>query len=129
MWEIYHEIIRRYPKIPFIEERRLIAQAEKGSQKNAEEIVLRHLGFVIFRLRRKLIPSFLRRLGEDLLSDSISILYQKITTYDLDYRDRQGNPKLVQFVSYIWKRIDGFITDSVSETIQKDKLERNRDNL
>ena len=32
---------------------------------------------------------------------------------DLNYRDKKGNPNPVKFVSYIWKRIDGFIIDSL----------------
>ena len=50
------------------------------------------------------------------------MLYQKITTYDLDYRDKQGHPKPVKFVSYIWKRIDGFILDSLKEELSADRV-------
>ena len=88
-------------KIPLSEERRLIALAKRGSKKSAEEIVLRHIGFVIFRLQKRIFPEYLKRFGEELLSESILILYQKIKTYDLDYCDKQGNPKPVKFVSYI----------------------------
>ncbi len=51
------------------EERRLIALAQEGSQKSAEEIILRHIGFVIFRIHKRAVPEFLRRFGEDLLSN------------------------------------------------------------
>jgi len=108
MWKHYRELAHRYPKISLAEERRLIALAKKGSDKSAEEIVLRHIGFVIFRLHKRIFPEFVRRFGEELLSESILILYQKIKTYDLDYCDKEGNPKPVKFVSYIWKRVDGF---------------------
>jgi len=74
---------------------------------------------VIFRIRRKVFPEHLKRFGEDLLSDSLSILYQKIQTYDLEYRDRRGRPKPVKFVSYIWKRIDGHIIDSLKKELNK----------
>jgi len=102
------------------EERRLIALAQKGSKKSSEEIVLRHIGFLIFRLHKKAFPSFLKRFGEDLVSEATFILYQKIKTYDLDYCDKQGNPKPVKFVSYIWKRVDGFILDSLKKEIRKE---------
>jgi len=41
----------------------------------------------------------------------------------LDYHDKYGNPKPVKFVSYIWKRIDGFIIDFLKKEIQKDRSE------
>jgi len=44
-----------------------------------------------------------------LLEETILIIYQKIESYNFDYRDKQGNPNPVKFVSYVWKRIDGFI--------------------
>ena len=58
-----------------------------------------------------------RRFGEDLLTEAILITYKKINSYNLDYRDKQGNPKPVKFVSYIWKRIDGFIIDSLRKDL------------
>ena len=121
MWEQYRKTIQQYPKIPLTEERRLIALAQKGSKKSAEEIVLRHIGFLIFRLHKKAFPNFLKRFGEDLVSEAVFILYQKIKTYDLDYCDKQGNPKPVKFVSYIWKRIDGFILDSLKKKIREER--------
>ena len=121
MWKLYRSTISKYPKIPLSEERRLIALAKRGSKKSAEEIVLRHIGFVIFRLHKRIFPEYLNRFGEELLSESILILYQKIKTYDLDYCDKRGNPKPVKFVSYIWKRVDGFLIDSVRKELQKEK--------
>jgi len=97
---------------PADEERALIAKAKKGSRKSRDEIVLRHIGFVIFRLRMKLIPQYLKSCGPDFLSASIPILYQKIKTYDLEYRGPDGRPKPVKFASYIWKCVDGFIIES-----------------
>lgn len=121
MWKLYQATISKYPKIPLPEERRLIALAQKGSQKSAEEIVLRHIGFLIFRLHKKAFPDFLKRFGEDLVSEAIFILYQKIKTYDLDYCDKQGNPKPVKFVSYIWKRVDGFVLDLLKRKIREER--------
>ncbi len=121
MWKAYQKVIKQYSKIPLSEERRLIAEAQKGSEKDIEEIVLRHIGFVVFRIHRKVFPEYLSRFGEDLLSDSLPILYQKIKTYNLKYRDRHGHLKPVKFVSYIWKRIDGHIIDSLKKEIAKDK--------
>ena len=119
MWEMYRHIAFKYPKISLEEERQLIAQAKKDSKEKAEEIVLRHVGFVIHRIYKKAFPSYLPRYGEDILSDVIFILYDKIKTYDLEYKDRQGNLKPVRFSSYIWKRIDGFIVDSLKKESQR----------
>jgi len=38
-------------------------------------------------------------------------------------KDKEGNKKPVRFVSYIWKRIDGFIVDYLRQEIEKDRLE------
>lgn len=107
MWDVYRQAAARYSRISLDEERQLIAQAQRDSKNKAEEVVLRHVGFVIRRLRKKAFPSYLARYGEDILSDAIFILYDKIKTYDLQYKDRQGNLRPVRFSSYIWKRIDG----------------------
>ena len=122
MSEPYRSTISKYPKIPLLEERRLIALAQKGSKKSAEEIILRHIGFVIFRIHKRAFPEFLRRFGEDLLLNSIPVLHQKIKTYDLNYCDKHGNPKPVKFASYIWKRIDGLILDSLKKELREEGL-------
>ena len=120
MWKSYRKLIAQYPGIPLSEERRLIACAQKGSKKSTEEMVLRHINFIIFRLHKRVFPEHLKRFGEELLSEGILILYAKIKTYDLDYCDKHGNPKPVRFVSYIWKRIDGFIIDSPKKEFRKE---------
>ena len=127
MWEAYSSIRQKYSKISLQEERRLIAQAKKGSKEKAEELVLRHIGFVIFRIRKKAFPAYIRRFGEDLLSQAVFILYDKIKSYDLKYKDKQGNPKPVRFSSYIWKRIDGFIIDSLKKEIEREKQQESPD--
>ena len=127
MWEAYQRVIQQYQRIPLLEERRLIAQAKKGCDESRKEIILRHIDFVIFRLRRKLFPEHLKRFGEDLLEQTILVLYQKVDTYNLRYRDKRGNFKPVKFVSYVWKRVDGFIIDSVKEEIKKEQLKKNKD--
>jgi len=111
MWENYRELIQRYGTISLRKERKLISLAQQGSVKSRDEIVLRHLNFIIFRLNIKVFYPYLKRHGEDLFSAAVLILYQKIASYDLHYKDRNGKPKPVRFSSYIWKRIDGFIID------------------
>ncbi len=117
MWKFYSGIVRRYPKITLSEERRLILKAQKGSKKSKDEIVLRHVGFLIFRIHKIAFPSLVRSFGEDLLAEAILIVYKKIDSYDLGYCDKKGNPKPVKFISYIWKRIDGFIIDSLRKEL------------
>ena len=117
----YQALIQRYQPLSLVEERRLIALAQRGSEQNIQELVLRHIGFVIFRLHRKVFPDLLRRFGDELLAEAILVLHAKIQTYDLTYRDKSGQPKPVKFVSYIWKRIDGQILDSLKRELEHDK--------
>ena len=125
MWEGYKNIIQRYKNIPLSEERRLLARAKRGSKKSADEIVLRHIGFVIYRLHKRGFRDYVLRFGEDLVSESIPLLYRKIKTYDLNYRycDSEGTLRPVKFSSYIWKRIDGFIIDSLKKEARRERQE------
>jgi DNA-directed RNA polymerase specialized sigma subunit len=118
MWKSYHNIVRQYPRLSLSEERRLISKAQKGSKKSKDEIILCHIGFLIFRIHKITFPILIRRFGEDLLEEAILITYKKIKTYDLDYCDKKGNPNPVKFVSYIWKRIDGFIIDFLKKELK-----------
>lgn len=115
-------MIQQYPRISLHEERRLIRKAKKGSKPAADEIVLRHISFVIFRIHKRAFPPYIKRFGEDLLSQAIPILYQKIKTYNLRYYDGQGRFKPVRFSSYIWKRVDGLIIDSLKRETLRDAL-------
>jgi len=119
MWKTYGEIIRRYPKISLSEERQLILKAQKGSKKSKDELVLRHVGFLIFRIHKITFPLLVRSFGEDLLAEAILIVYKKIESYDLNYCDRHGNLRPVKFTSYIWKRIDGFILDTLKKELSE----------
>ena len=121
MWKNHLKLSKQYPKISLQEERRLIAKAKKGSSKEADELVLRHTSFVIFRINKRVFPSHLQRFGDELFSESIFILYEKIKTYNLRYRDRDGNFKPVRFSSYIWKRVDGFILDFLRKELCEEK--------
>jgi len=117
MWKSCCFLAQRYPKITLSEERQLILKAQKGSKKSKDELVLRHVGFLIFRIHKIAFSEFIKRFGEDLLEEAILIVYKKIESYDLDYRDKKGNPNPIKFVSYIWKRIDGFIIDYLKKEI------------
>jgi hypothetical protein len=127
MWETYRQIAFKYPRILLEEERQLIAQAKGNSKAKAEEIVLRHVGFVIRRIHKKAFPSYLARYGGGHSFRTIFILYDKIKTYDLEYKDRQGNLKPVRFSSYIWKRIDGFIIDSLKKETKRQQSHESPD--
>ena len=118
MYSLKHAI-RCYPKISLEEERRLISKAQKGSKKSKDELVLRHVSFLIFRIHKIAFPSLVRSFGEDLLAEAILIIYKKIDSYNLGYCDKKGNPKPVKFISYIWKRIDGFIIDSLKKELNE----------
>ena len=119
MWKAYSTLVRQYPKVSFLEERKLIFKAQNGSKKSKDELVLRHIGFLIFRIYKKVFPQLIPRFGEDLLAEAILIAYSKINSYDLEYCDKQGNPRPVRFSSYLWKRIDGFILDALKREMKE----------
>lgn len=121
MWKSYSSIIWNVPKITLSEERHLIAKAQKGSQESKNEIVLRHVSFLIFRIHKIAFSTLIPRYGDDLLEEAILIVYKKIETYDLNYHNDKGEPHPVKFISYIWKRIDGFIIDSLKKEINSDR--------
>lgn len=123
----YCRTIPKYPRISLLEERRLIAKAKKGSKKEVEELVLRHIGFIIFRIYKKTFPVYIERFGEEILSEATFILYDKIKTYNLRYRDKDGNFKPVRFSSYVWKRIDGFILDSLKKELERERQQSSPD--
>jgi len=122
MWNTYKPIIQRYPRISLSEERRLIKKAQNGSKKSKDELVLRHISFLIFRIHKVVFSEFIQRFGEDLLEEAVLIVYNKIESYDLDYRDKHGNLKPVRFISYIWKRVDGFIIDYLRKEMKSQAL-------
>ncbi len=90
MWKYYRSINWQYPRISLAEERRLILKAQNGSKKSNNELVLRHIGFLIFRISKKVFPHLIERFGDDLLEETIPIAYTKIKTYDLNYRSKRG---------------------------------------
>jgi hypothetical protein len=114
-------VLQRYRPLSLADERQLIALAQAGSESSTYELVLRHIGFIVFRIHRKVFPHLLPRFGEELLAETIPVLHAKIQTYDLDYCDKFGQPKPVKFISYIWKRIDGHILDSLKRELEHDK--------
>ena len=124
MWKAYSSVTRKYSKLTLQDERRLIRQAKKQKEK-ADELVLRHISFLIFRICKKTFPKYIERFGEDILSQVIFILYQKIKTYNLRYYNKQGNFKSVRFVSYIWKAVDGHILACLKKELEKKKREQN----
>jgi len=121
VWKTYRSTIRKYPRIALQEERRLIREAKKGSKQAAEELVLRHIGFVIFRIHKRAFPAYVRRYGEEILSQAIFVLYDRIQAYNLRYYDKKGNFKPVRFVSYIWKFIDGLILALLRKELRHEK--------
>jgi DNA-directed RNA polymerase specialized sigma subunit len=127
MFEAYRHLIHKYPKISLYQERRLIKQAQEGSKAKRDELVERHIRFVIFRINKIAFPAYRVRFGQDILSEAIFILYDKIDTYDLMYKDKYGNQKPVRFSSYIWKRIDGFIIDYLMKELNRERQERSLD--
>jgi len=119
--EKHYQAIPKYPIISLCEERRLIAKVKRGSNKELEELVLRHLSFIIFRIHKKAFPAYIDRFGDDIFSGAVFILYEKVKTYNVRYKDKNSSFRAVRFLSYVWKRIDGFILDSLKKEIEREK--------
>lgn len=125
MWKTYNYIARRcYPWISKDEVRRLILEAQNGSKQSKDELILRHIRFLMFKVYKKLFPETLKRYGEDILAEVILHAYEKINTYDLNHCDKQGNPLPVKFTTYIWKDIDWFIIKSLKKEFGLNKTHR-----
>jgi len=116
VWKDYNNI--SYPKISLSKERRLISKAQKGCKRSRDEIVLRHINYLIFRIRSIVYPHLLQSFGEDLLQETILISYSKLKEYNLRYRNKNGKPHPVRFSSYLWKRIDGHIIDFMKKEMK-----------
>ncbi len=125
VWKSYSSV-QIYPKLTLQEERRLIREAKKQKQK-ADELVLRHVSFVIFWICKRTFPEYVARFGEDILSQAIFILYAKIKSYNLRYYDKHGNFNPVRFVSCIWKAIDGHILLCLKKELAKEKRHESLD--
>jgi DNA-directed RNA polymerase specialized sigma subunit len=123
VWGINYRSLPKRPILSLEEERQLIAKAKRGYKAETEELILRHVNFIIFRLRKKVFPAYVARFGEEILADAVFILYDKIKTYDLGYRDKNGDLKPVKFSSYIWKRIDGFILDFLKKELSRERCQ------
>lgn len=121
MWGMHYRRLPKRPPLSLTEERCLIARAKRGHRAEADEIVLRHIGFVIFRIHKRAFPPYAARFGDELLAEAVFILYDKIKTYNLSYRDKNGDLKPVRFSSYILKRIDGFILDYLKEELARER--------
>ena len=127
MFETYRKTIPKYAKLTLQEERRLIAQAKRHCEGKADELILRHIDFIIFRIHKIVFPIYRDRFSEDILSQLVFILYDKIQSYDLNYKDKEGNLKPVRFSSYVWKRIDGFIIDYLKKELARERQQQNLD--
>jgi DNA-directed RNA polymerase specialized sigma subunit len=127
MFETYRKSIPKYQKLSLDEERRLISQAKRHCRGKADELILRHIGFAIFRIHKITFPIYRDRFSEDILSQLVLVLYDKIQSYNLRYKDKQGNFKPVRFSSYIWERIDGFIIDYLKKELNKERQHQSLD--
>ena len=96
MWLINYRSLPNRSALSLKEERRLIAKAKKGYQAETEELVLRYVGFIIFRLHKKAFPAYVARFGEEILAQAVITLYNKIKTDNLRYRDKNDDLKPVK---------------------------------
>jgi hypothetical protein len=109
MFKQYRQIIKQYPKLPLHHERKLIRLAKKGNSPALQTLLLHQVGYFVFRIRTALYPSVVREFGEDILQECLLWTPQKIRSYNLRYRNREGIFQPVLLRSYIWKGITGVI--------------------
>ena len=66
----YYQSLPAFPRLSLFEE--LIVKAKQGSRKEINELVLRHIGFIAFRISKKIFPRYAERFGSDMLSKASS---------------------------------------------------------
>ena len=97
------------------EERKLIALAKKGNKAAKEEVLMSHISYFLFRINTVLYPKLAKRYGEDILQECLLFASEKIYTYNLRYKNKQGKRLNVYFRSYIWKGVTGIIIRSIDK--------------
>ena len=122
MFDQYKQIIRKYPKLPLLDERRLIRFAKRGNSSAQRTLLLHQVGFLIFRIRTTLYPSVVREYGEDILQECLLWTPNKIRSYNLRYRNVKGVFQPVQFRSYIWKGVTGVILQYIRKNKRESEL-------
>ena len=70
MFETYRHLKNKYPKISLYQERRLIKQAQGRSKAKKNELVERHVWFIIFRINKVAFSPYRARFGDDILSQT-----------------------------------------------------------
>jgi hypothetical protein len=125
MFEHYKQVIKQYPKLPLLDERRLIRFAKRGNSSAQQTLLLHQIGYFIFRIRTILYPSVVREYGEDILQECLLWTPNKVRSYNLRYRNVKGVFQPVQFRSYIWKGITGVIL----QYVRKNRREKEQEDL
>ena len=78
MFETYRNNILKYQKLSLDEERHLIAQAKRGDKGKADELILRHIGFVIFRINKIIFPIYRDRFSADPDRSNDAFIYEAL---------------------------------------------------
>lgn len=66
MWATYRKQAKQYARLSLDNERKLIVAAQQGCARNTEEIVLRHLRFIMGRIHKIAFADYKYRFHEDL---------------------------------------------------------------
>jgi hypothetical protein len=109
MFELYQDIITRCERLSLDQERDLIARAQNGSSDAKQELLLCQIGFFLYRINTVLYPVLVKQYGEDILQECLLLASEKIYTYNLRYKNKDGKPQQVYFRSYLWKAVTGII--------------------
>lgn len=115
LFESYYEIARNYRKLSLVEERKLIAKAKQGKASARQKLILCQTGFFLYRVNTMLYQAIRMRYGEDIIHECMKYALEKVSSYNLRYRNKSGELKPVYFRTYLWKGITGIIAGSVKK--------------
>ena len=115
MFESYYEIARKYQNLLLHDERKLITQAKRGKISAKQELILYQIGFFLFRINTMLYPPIRKQYGEDILHECMKYALERVSSYNLRYRNKSGKFQPVYFRTYLWKGVTGVIISSVKK--------------
>jgi hypothetical protein len=113
MFEQHLKGIKQYAKLPLKEERKLISFAKNGDSSARQKLLLHQTGFFLFRIHTTLYYSIIKRYGEDIFQDCMLFALEKIQSYRLRFKNKDGVFTPVHFSTYLWKGVTGVMMNAI----------------
>jgi hypothetical protein len=76
-YNLYKQTASKYGPLSLDDERRLVRRAKKGDQLARKKLLLRLIGFFVFRIETALYPALRHRFGEDILQECLLLAEQQ----------------------------------------------------